>query len=295
MNKLLEKLFDDCHIIPLDGAWGTELSSRGLPAGETPEKWNLDFPEKVAEIPKAYADNGAKIVITNTFGGNRFKLEKSGLADNLTEINKKGAEISKNAVGNNTYVFASVGPTGEFLQPLGLTSKDDMEKVFAEQIDALKNGGADGIIIETMTDIEEASCALRAAKSVAPELPVAVSITFDKGINGYATMMGVTPEQAATHFDAAGADIIGTNCGNGIENMIEVVKELRKFTDKPIWARPNAGVPQLINGETVFPATPDEMAEKIPELINAGANMIGGCCGTTPAHINKISKVLLTD
>jgi len=178
MNKLLEKLFDDCHIIPLDGAWGTELSSRGLPAGETPEKWNLDFPEKVAEIPKAYADNGAKIVITNTFGGNRFKLEKSGLADNLTEINKKGAEISKNAVGNNTYVFASVGPTGEFLQPLGLTSKDDMEKVFAEQIDALKNGGADGIIIETMTDIEEASCALRAAKSVAPGFTLLFSPFF---------------------------------------------------------------------------------------------------------------------
>jgi len=197
MNALLKKLFEIYPVISLDGAWGTELANRGLPAGETPEKWNLDFPEKVAEIPKAY-----------------------------------GAEISKNAVNNDVYVFASVGPTGEFLQPLGLTSKEEMEEVFAEQISALKNGGADGIIIETMTDIDEASCALCAAKKVAPELPVAVSITYDKGVNGYATMMGVTPEQAAKHFDAAGADIIGTNCGNGIENMIEVVKELRKFTRK---------------------------------------------------------------
>ncbi len=291
MNALLKKLFEIYPVISLDGAWGTELANRGLPAGETPEKWNLDFPEKVAEIPKAYADAGAKIVITNTFGGNRFKLEKSGLVDFLVEINKKGAEISKNAVNNDVYVFASVGPTGEFLQPLGLTSKEEMEEVFAEQISALKNGGADGIIIETMTDIDEASCALCAAKKVAPGLPVAVSITYDKGVNGYATMMGVTPEQAAKHFDAAGADIIGTNCGNGIENMIEVVKELRKFTDKPIWARPNAGVPQLVNGETVFPATPEEMAEKVSELIEAGAKMIGGCCGTTPSHIKEISKI----
>ena len=290
MNALLQDLFEKFKIIPLDGAWGTELSKRGLPAGETPEKWNLDFPEKVAEIPKAYAEAGAKIVITNTFGGSKFKLEKSGLGDKVFEVNKAGAEISKNAVGDKIFVFASVGPTGEFLQPLGLTSKEEMEEVFAAQISALKEGGADGLVIETMTDLAEAGCALRAAKKVAPNLPAVVSITYDKGVNGYATMMGVTPEQAAKYFDEAGADVIGTNCGNGIENMIEVVRELRSHTNKPIWARPNAGMPELVNGETIFPATPEEMAKKIPELITAGATMIGGCCGTSPEHIKAISK-----
>lgn len=292
MNSTLENLFDKFSVVPLDGAWGTELSNRGLPAGETPEKWNLDFPEKVAEIPEAYAKAGAIIVITNTFGGSKFKLEKAGLGDKVEEVNKSGAEISKNAVKNIALVFASVGPTGEFLQPLGLTSKEEMEDVFCTQISALKAGGADGIVIETMTDLEEANCALKAAKKIAPELPVVVSITYDKGANGYATMMGITPERAAKFFDDAGADIIGTNCGNGIENMIEVVGELRKFTNKPIWARPNAGMPQLINGKTVFPATPEEMAEKVPELISAGANMIGGCCGTSPEHIKAISKAI---
>ncbi len=289
MNDVLTALFEKYRVVPLDGAWGTELTRRGLPAGMAPEQWNIDQPDTVGQVPRAYADSGAKVVLTNTFGGSRFKLEKSGLGDKVVEVNETGARISKQAVGDDALVFASVGPTGEFMQPLGLVSREEMEEVFRRQINALAGGGADAIVVETMTDIEEALCGLRAAKAVAPSLPVVVSMTFDKGARGYATMMGVTPEQAVQRLIDEGADVIGTNCGNGIENIIEVVRELRTHTDKPIWARPNAGMPQLIDGKTVFPATPDEMAVRVPALIDAGATMVGGCCGTTPEHIKAMA------
>ncbi|NLF39093.1 methionine synthase [bacterium] len=278
------------ELIILDGAWGTELARRGLPSGECPEKWNIDHPEKVAEIPAAYAASGAHIVLTNTFGGNRVKLDKSGLADKAHAINHAGASISRQACAGRAFVFASVGPTGEFLEPLGLTTKEQMEDVYREQIAALAAGGADGIVIETFTDLEEALCALRAARAVSATMPVAVSMTFDKGARGYATMMGVTPAQAAQALDAAGADIIGSNCGNGIDNIIEIVAALRAHTAKPLWAKPNAGMPELIDGQTVFRQSPEQMAAKIPALIKAGASLIGGCCGTTPAHIKAIAE-----
>jgi 5-methyltetrahydrofolate--homocysteine methyltransferase len=277
--------------IPLDGAWGTELSRRGLPAGTLPEAWNLEAPERVAEVPRAYAVAGAEIVLTNTFGGSSYKLHKSGLDEQTAEINRAGAVISREAVGNEALVFGSIGPTGEFLEPLGLVTVDEMTAAFRVQAENLVDGGVDGIVVETMTAIEEALCGLRAAKAVAPDLPVAVTMTFDKGLQGYATMMGVTPRQAADELTTAGVDIIGTNCGNGIENMIAIVSELKVYTDKPIWARPNAGLPQLVDGKTVFPQTPEEMAAHVPALITAGAKLIGGCCGTTPDHIRAIADV----
>ncbi len=280
-------------IIPLDGAWGTELNRYGLPTGAVPEAWNLEQPASVAEVPRSYAEAGAKIVLTNTFGGNRFKLAKSGLDAKSAEINLAGARISKAAVGPDVLVFGSVGPSGEFLEPLGTISAADMQAAFCNQVEALVAGGVDGIVVETMTDLEEALCALRAAKSVQPSLPVAVTLTYDKGLHGYATMMGVTPRQAAGQLEAEGADIIGTNCGNGIENMIEIIRELAACTTRPLWAKPNAGLPQLVLGKTVFPATPADMAAQVPALITAGARFVGGCCGTTPAHINAIAEVCL--
>lgn len=279
-------------VVPLDGAWGTELSRRGLPPGTSPELWNLEQPERVAEVPRAYAAAGARIVLTNTFGGSRFKLEKNGLADKTAEVNRAGARISREAVPRDVLVCASVGPTGEFLEPLGDISPAAMEDMFAEQIAALIEGGADMLVVETMTDVEETLCAVRAAKRLAPAMPVVASMTFDKGARGYATMMGVTPAHAASQLAEHGADIIGTNCGHGVEQMIEIVRELRANTDKPLWARPNAGLPQLVNGVTVFPDAPDRMAAKIPALVEAGANFIGGCCGTTPEHIRCIVEVL---
>ena len=277
------------RVVILDGAWGTELARRGLPAGECPERWNLTQAVSVAEIPRAYAASGAQIVLTNTFGGSRIKLAKSDLADKTREVNLAGARISKSAVGDRALVFASVGPTGEFLAPLGEITAEAMEAVFREQIEALVAGGADGVVIETMTDLEEALCALRAAKGINAALPVAVSLTFDKGARGYATMMGVTPEQAATTLTAAGADIIGSNCGNGLANMIEIVRELRAHTAKPLWAKANAGLPELLNGNTVFREIPAAMAQLAPDLVSAGASLIGGCCGTTPEHIKAIA------
>jgi 5-methyltetrahydrofolate--homocysteine methyltransferase len=272
-------------VVPLDGAWGTELAQRGLPAGEVPETWNMTHASDVASVPKAYIEAGARVVLTNTFGGSRFKLDKAGLAGGVRAINEAGARISREAAGKAALVFGSVGPTGEFLEPLGSVTTAQMTETFEEQIGALVTGGVDAIVVETMTDLEEAICGLRAARRVAPQMPVAVSLTFSKGARGYATMMGVTPKAAAARLAEEGADIIGTNCGNGMDNMIEIVAELRATTTAPIWARPNAGMPRLVNGVTIFPETPDEMVVKIPALLNAGACMIGGCCGTTPAHI----------
>jgi len=288
----LTALLRQHKIVPLDGAWGTELARLGLPAGDVPETWNLSQAEKVAEVPRAYADAGARIVLTNTFGGSRIKLEKAGLGGSVREINEAGARISRQAVSGAAFVFASVGPTGEFLEPLGSITAAQMTEVFEEQIRALVAGGADGIVVETMTDIEEAVCGLRAARRVAPEKPVAVSLTFDKGAQGYATMMGVTPRAAAERLKAEGADIIGTNCGNGIETMIEIVAELRAHTATPLWARPNAGMPQLVDGRTVFPESAEAMARKVPRLAAAGAVLIGGCCGTTPGHIAAMIAAL---
>ncbi|MCX7846502.1 MAG: homocysteine S-methyltransferase family protein [bacterium] len=281
-------------VVPLDGAWGTELARHGLPPGTPPELWNLQHPEQVAEIPRAYAAAGARIVLTNTFGGNRCKLQKTGLAPQVAQINRAGAQISRTAVPREVLVCASIGPTGEFLEPLGELSPTTMEDIFAEQIIALLEGGADMLVIETMTDLGETLCALRAAKRLAPNHPVVASLTFDKGARGYATMMGVTPALAAQQLSDQGADIIGTNCGHGVEQIIEIVAELRAHTDKPIWARPNAGLPQLIHGTTVFPDSPATMAEKIPALVAAGASFIGGCCGTTPDHIRALVTALHT-
>ncbi len=285
----LQQTLQATPLIVLDGAWGTELARRGLPPGTAPELWNATHASRVAEIPAAYVAAGARIVLTNTFGGSRCKLEKCGLADRVDELNRCGARISKEAVRDAALVCASIGPTGEFLEPLGEITAAHMQAVFAEQISALLAGGADLLLMETMTDLNEALCAVQAARVIAPDVPLVVSLTFDKGLQGYATMMGVTPAHAAQALSAADVDVIGTNCGNGIENMVEIVRELRAHTNRPIWARPNAGLPQLIDGRTVFPETPAVMAAKIPALVAAGATLIGGCCGTTPAHIRALT------
>jgi len=267
-----------------DGAWGTTLAARGLAVGDAPEHWNLERPDEVRAVAAAYVEAGADIVLTNTFGGSRFKLAPAGLEGEVARINRRGAELSREAAGDRALVFASIGPTGLFLAPLGTISEQEMIDGFAEQVTALVEGGADGIVIETMTDLGEAKAALRAAKENA-DLPVVVSMTFDKGQRGFATMMGVRPEQAAVELDAAGADVVGTNCGAGIEAIVEVVRLLRPATRRPIWAKPNAGLPELVAGRTVFRETPEHMVSFLPALAEAGAQHIGGCCGTTPDHI----------
>jgi 5-methyltetrahydrofolate--homocysteine methyltransferase len=231
------------------------------------------------------------MVLTNTFGGSRLKLAKRGYGDRVAEFNHAGVRNSiQGAPG--AVIAASVGPTGEFIAPLGEISADEMEAVFFEQIQAMLSAGLRALCIETMTALEEAACAIRAAKKLDPSVDVIVTMTFDRTPKGYRTMMGVSPERAAEVLDEAGADVVGSNCGNGIEQMIEIAAEFRKHTDKPILIHANAGMPELIDGKTVFKQSPKHMAGRVHELIDAGANIVGGCCGTTPEHIAAMKAVL---
>ena len=284
-----QELLESKGIAVADGAWGTQLSERGLQPGEAPESWVIHQPDAVRDVAQSYVNAGAEIVLTDTFGGSRFKLAKCQLDDRIEEINRNAVELSKDAAGTSALVFASIGPTGEFMEPLGTISEEEMIEVFTEQVRAMVAGGTDGLLIETMTDLGEATAALKAAKD-AFDGPIVVSMTFDRGPKGYATMMGVRPGQAAAELQAAGATVAGSNCGHGIENMIEVIGLMKDACDLPIWAKPNAGMPQLVAGRTVFNETPEQMAAHFGDLVEAGARIIGGCCGTTPEHISALAQ-----
>jgi 5-methyltetrahydrofolate--homocysteine methyltransferase len=273
-----------------DGAWGTQLALRGL-GSDAPESWNLTHPDEVAGIASEYAAAGAQIVLTNTFGGSRIKLEKVGLADH-DAINIAGAELSKRGAAGKALVLASIGPTGELIGLTSTMSEADLEAVFAAQAVAILKGAPDGFIIETMADLTEAKCALRGVKATC-DLPVAVSMTFDEGARGPATMMGVTPERAAEELTEAGADLVGANCGRlGNEAWRDVVSTFAGATNLPVWAKANAGIPELLAGESVFPMGPDEFAKLGKTLVDAGAKVVGGCCGTTPEHITALAKLV---
>jgi 5-methyltetrahydrofolate--homocysteine methyltransferase len=288
-TKLSDRLKQN-EIIVSDGALGTMLQSAGLEPGVCPESWNIDFPDRVEAIARAYDEAGSGAVETNTFGANRFKLSHYGFKDKVIELNRKGVEITRRAIGPDKIVLGSVGPTGILLM-MGEVSEDDLYAAFKEQCVALAEAGADVICIETMTALDEATLAIKAAKWNT-HLEVIASMTFDKTIQGdFRTMMGVSPEEMTHAFKAAGADIIGTNCGNGMENMIPIVEKIRRTDPKiPILVHANAGKPHDHNGEYIFDETPEITASYIPELIKAGATCIGGCCGTTPEHIRKIKE-----
>ncbi len=282
--KSWRSLLEGKKILIADGGWGTEFVRKGLAPGEYPEGWNLNRRDDVRAVASSYVQAGADIVLTNTFGGTRMKLAKAGLDSKTGEINRRGAEISKQAASDRSLIFGSIGPTGELMKPLGMASEEEMLRDFAEQARALAAGGVDGIVIETMTDLAEAKAALRAVKENT-RLPVAVTMTFDKGKKGYATIMGVRPEQAVRELEKNGADIVGANCGAGIENMIALIKAMRETTKLPLWCKPNAGLPELVGGRTLYRETPEMMASQFKTLVDAGASIVGGCCGTTSAHI----------
>ncbi len=291
--KKIKNLLDDGMILLADGAWGTMLQAYGLKPGECPEEWNITHPDEVSGIARRYIEAGSQIVLTNTFGGSAFKLRNYDLQDRVAQINYDGVRLSKQAAFEKAYVFSSVGPTGKFIEPIGDVSEADMYEVFKEQIGAQAKAGADCILIETMSDLKEASIAARAALENT-NLPVAVTLTFERGKSGYKTMMGITIEQAVRELERVGVDFLGTNCGNGIHEMIDIVKEMRIYTDKYIIAQPNAGKPRLVDGRTLFEQGPKIMASAVPGLIQAGANIVGGCCGTTPEHIRAIAEILYT-
>ncbi len=275
--------------VVVDGAWGTQLQARGLPTGETPDGWNLTHADLVEEIPRAYVDAGSRVVLTNTFRGNRLALNGAGLADRVVDINREAAMISKRAAGEKAVVFGSIGPSGKMLC-MGEVTADELRDVFAQQAAALAQGGADGLVIETMADLEEAKVAVEAAKSTG--LPVVACMCFDSGADNDRTMMGTTPEQAAEGLQDAGADVVGANCGQGIEGYIAVAKRLAQATDLPIWIKANAGIPKLVDGGVVYDTTPEQFATRARELLDAGVCFIGGCCGTSPAFIQAIQQEL---
>lgn len=290
MGKIKDQLQQKGVLIS-DGALGTMLQAKGLQAGECPELWNLERPDDVCDVAKSYVEAGSNLFLTNTFGGNRFKLDGYGLSDKAFEINKAGAELARKAAGNDAFVLGSIGPTGKMLM-MGEVSEEDLYEAFKTQAKALEAGGADGIIVETMSDLEEAAIAVRSAKDNTA-LEVICTMTFEKTKEGnYYSMMGVAPHDAVERLIDEGAEIIGANCGNGTEGMIEIVKEIRSVNkDVPVLIHANAGLPVYEDGETVFPESPDEMSSLIPKLIDAGANIVGGCCGTTPDHIRKIAAI----
>ena len=275
-----------------DGAWGTFLHKKGLMSGECPELWCIERPADVLDVAKSYIDAGADMVETDSFGGSSFKLSHYKLDGRAAEINEAAAKISRQAAGDNHWVIASIGPTGKMLVTEEVT-EEELYNAFKTQAAAFEKGGADAACIETMSDIAEACQAVKAVKENT-KLEIICTFTFEKTVQGeYRTMMGVDPVSAMNAVIEAGADIVGTNCGNGIERMIEIVSQMRAANKTvPILVHANAGLPKNVNGQTVFPETPEDMAKAAPKLAAAGVNIIGGCCGTTPAHIKAIKEAL---
>ncbi len=286
MNSLLERLLAAGPVVT-DGAWGTQLQARGLGIGEFPDLWNLSNPGKVEEVARAYVDAGSQIILTNTFGANRVRLAETGRAAEAASINRAGVEISKRAAAGKAAVFASIGPSGKLLMT-GETSAEELSVAFAEQAEAIVQGGADAIVVETMSDLEEAKLAIAAACITG--LPVVACAVFDAGKDKDRTMMGATPELVAKVLTEAGADVIGANCGQGIAGFLPICRRLRAATDRPLWLKPNAGLPELIDGRAVYTTTPEEFVAYVTELIKLGASFVGGCCGCSPEFIKAVAR-----
>ncbi len=270
-----------------DGATGTYLQQHGLEPGGSPELMNANSPETVEGMAKHYFDAGSDIVLTNSFGGNRFMLAKYGAAERLFELNRLAAEHARAAAPPGKYVAGSIGPTGEFIEPLGNVTEDELYDTFTEMSKAFEAGGADAVMIETQLGLEEAAIAVRAAKENT-KLVVMATMVFDKGPRGYFTMFGVTPEQAVEGLEEAGADIVGTNCGSGIERMVEIATRMRAVTDGYLVVQSNAGLPEIRQGEICYPESPEFMAEHYRKLAELPINVLGGCCGTTADHIRAL-------
>ncbi|MFN7997906.1 MAG: homocysteine S-methyltransferase family protein [Bryobacteraceae bacterium] len=270
-----------------DGAWGTQLQARGLAIGECPDAWNLSHPHCVQEVACAYVEAGSRIILTNTFRANRIALEGTALAANVAELNRTGVEISRRAAAGHALVFASVGPSGKMLVSGDVTAAQ-LRDAFTEQVQALAQAGAHALLVETMADLDEAREAIAAARETG--LPVVASMVFDSGKKKDRTLMGVTPERAADELAAAGADIIGANCGCGVAGYVDICRRIHTVTGKPVWIKANAGLPELVDGNPVYRMSADEFAAYVPALVEAGAGFIGGCCGTGPDFVRAIAE-----
>ncbi len=281
------------NVLLADGAVGTELLRMGLEPGVFGELWNLERPDAVLQVHSAYRAAGARLLTTNSFRANRHTLAMHHLEDRTVEVNRQAARLAAEAGGSDSWVLGSIGPFGGFLEPLGSTKADEALAFYTEQACALLEGGADGIMVETMSAAEEAEVALRAARAAGAPVVVGM-MTFGSTKSGFRTMMGVTPQQAVSRMVGAGADMVGTNCGEGLSmtDYAELVRALRALTDKPLVVRPNAGKPGTADDEIQYMQTPNLMAGQVPDLVRAGASVIGGCCGTTPEHIRLFAQAL---
>ncbi|EAT14574.1 homocysteine S-methyltransferase family protein [Desulfuromonas acetoxidans] len=288
MNRFLEAIQQ--RVLILDGAMGTMLQARGLAAGGCPELMNLEKPEVVEGVHRDYAQAGAQIIVTNTFGGTRSKLEHYGLEDKVYEINVQAARLARAALADpaNDFVAGSIGPTGRFVEPVGDATFDEMVEIYAEQVKALVAGGVDLLTCETFLDIRELKAAVMACREYA-DVPVMAMMTFD---DGGRTVLGTPPAAAAVMLEGLGVDVVGTNCGLGIDGMYELLGQMRDVCSCPLIAQANAGLPILKDGETIFPATPVEMTSHHDQLIALGVRVLGGCCGTTPEHIRVMRQAM---
>ena len=291
MNRLAALLGADRPIL-FDGGMGTLLQDMGLEDGVPGELWNLENPDAVRGAHAAYADAGARLLTTNTFGGTRPRLELHGLGDRVREVNRAAARLARTVADERRLLVAGdLGPTGELLAPLGTLTHEQAQELFAEQLLGLVDGGIDLVLVETLSDLGEADAALAAARQVAPGLPVAVTMSFDTNVR---TMMGVRPGDAVAHLVAAGADAVGANCGRGPEEMEVIAAEMvRARVDGVLLvAQSNAGLPQLVGDHFEYDATPDDLAAHAKRLAELGIDLVGGCCGSTPAHIAAMDAIL---
>lgn len=276
-----------------DGGMGTELFRRGLPQGACLESWNAERPEIVGAVHASYFESGADAVTTNSFGGSRIKLAAYGLGARAAELNAAAARIAREAAPAGRFVAGSIGPTGKFLKPQGEFTEAEFEEAFAEQAEALARGGADLLIIETQYDLREALAAFRAARSAAPALPVFVTLTFNSYPRGYFTLMGNSVSAAVEALEKAGASAVGANCTLDSREMVGLVRAFRQATRLPVVAQANAGKPALgEDGAVSYSQGLEAYLEFVPAILEAGANVIGGCCGTGPDHIRKISELI---
>jgi len=280
-------------VLASDGAMGTMLQERGLTDGGAPELWNIEKPEEIEAVLEAYAAAGAKFITTNTFGATRGRLELHGLADRVTELNQAGAAIARKVADRHPgcFVMGDIGPSGELMEPMGTLTPESAKELFAEQIKGLVAGGVDAILIETMSDLAEVEAAVEAAKEVAPGMPIIATMSFDTNLR---TMMGVKPAMAVTHLSSIGVRIIGANCGRGTDEMRQIAQEMVNARPEGVFiiTQSNSGLPKLVGDTFIYEGTPDEMAKYATEMKEMGVNIVGSCCGSTPAHTKAIASAI---
>jgi len=291
MSAIYEAL--ENAVLASDGAMGTMLQERGLTDGGAPELWNVEKPEEIEAVLEAYAAAGAKFITTNTFGATRGRLELHGLADRVFELNQAGAAIARKVADRHPgcFVMGDIGPSGELMDPMGTLTPESAKEIFAEQIKGLVAGGVDAILIETMSDLAEVEAAVEAAKEVAPGMPIIATMSFDTNLR---TMMGVKPAMAVTHLSSIGVRIIGANCGRGTDEMRQIAQEMVNARPEGVFiiTQSNSGLPKLVGDTFIYEGTPDEMAKYAAEMKEMGVNIVGSCCGSTPAHTKAIAAAI---